>query len=162
MIRAQKFCLTGPSPHRLSEVPVERSEDNDASRLEASHDGYVRGFGLVHSRALSLGNDGKELRGQDKLVPAGRRKGKADLPYAIRFHLDPDVEAVPTADGMGALLRSPSAPPWQFRCRGAMLTIEDSLTIDRHGRAVPSLQLVVVGETSALGTTVTWQMRRSS
>lgn len=146
----------------VGDVVVSRTEDNDSTRLTASHDGYARAFRLVHERSLILGNDGKELRGQDKLTPAGRRKGKADLPYAIRFHLDPDVEAVPTADGMGALLRSPSAPPWQFRCRGAMLTIEDSLAIDRHGRALPSLQLVVVGETSALGTTVTWQLRRSS
>jgi uncharacterized heparinase superfamily protein len=146
----------------VADVVVSRLEDNDCTRLTASHDGYSRAFRLIHERSLILGNDGKELRGQDKLVPAGRRKGKADMPYAIRFHLDPDVEAVPTADGMGALLRSPSAPPWQFRCRGAMLTIEDSLTIDRGGRALPSLQLVVVGETSGLGTTVTWQLRRSS
>ena len=146
----------------VGDVVVSRNEDNDSTRLTAAHDGYARAFRFTHERSLILGNDGKELRGQDKLVPVGRRKGKADLPYAIRFHLDPDVEAVPTADGMGALLRSPLAPPWQFRCRGAMLAIEDSLVIDRKGRALPSLQLVVVGETSALGTTVTWQLRRSS
>ena len=51
--------------------PIERSEDNDASRLEASHDGYVRAFGLVHKRSLMLGNDGKELRGADQLIAQG-------------------------------------------------------------------------------------------
>ena len=146
----------------VEDVRADRSEDNDNSRLVAAHDGYVRGHGLVHERSLILGNDGKEVRGQDKLVPKGRKKIRADVPYAIRFHLAPGVEAVPTADGMGALIRSPAAPPWNFRCRGAMLGIEESLTIDGSGRAVPTIQLVIVGETSALGTSVAWQFRRSS
>lgn len=146
----------------VTDVVVDRSEDNDSSRLTASHDGYLKGFGLLHERALFLGNDGKELSGQDKLVPKGRKRIKADAPYAIRFHLAPGIEAVKTADGMGAFLRSEGAPPWQFRCRGAMLTIEESLSIDHGGRAIPTAQLVIVGETSALGTTVNWQFRRSS
>src|SRR5690349_15129186 len=46
-----------------------------ATRLEASHDGYVPRFGLTHRRILILRDDGTELRGEDLLVPAGR-KGK--------------------------------------------------------------------------------------
>ena len=111
---------------------------------------------------MILGNDGKEVRGQDKLTPRGRKKIKADVPYAIRFHLAPGVEATPTADGMGAIVRSPGAPPWNFRCRGAMLGIEESLTIDMSGAPVTTQQLVVVGEVSALGGTIAWQFRRSS
>jgi uncharacterized heparinase superfamily protein len=82
--------------------------------------------------------------------------------YGIRFHLAPSVEATVTADGMGALLRSAGAPPWNFRCRGAMLQVEESLFIDGQGRAVPTLQLVVVGEVSAIGGEIAWQFRRSS
>jgi uncharacterized heparinase superfamily protein len=146
----------------VADVAIERSEDNDCSRLEASHDGYVKGFGLVHQRRLSLGNDGKEVRGEDRLTPRGRRKIKEAAAYAIRFHLAPGVEATITADGMGALLRSAGAPPWNFRCRGAMLQVEESLFIDGRGRPVPTLQLVVVGELSAMGGEIAWQFRRSS
>jgi len=60
------------------------------------------------------------------------------------------------------LIRSRGAPPWNFRCRGAMLSIEESLAIDGSGTPVPTIQLVIVGETSALGTSVAWQLRRSS
>ena len=146
----------------VSDVITDRSEDNDSSRLDASHDGYVRSFGLIHQRRLSLGNDGKELRGEDRLIAKGRRKIREAAPYAIRFHLAPGVEATVTADGMGAILRSPAAPPWNFRCRGAMLQVEESLTIDGRGRPVPSLQLVVVGEVSAVGGDIGWQLRRAS
>ena len=146
----------------VNDVVINRAEDNDSSRLDASHDGYVRGFGLLHERSMILGNDGKEVRGQDKLTPKGRKKIKADVPYAIRFHLAPGVEATPTADGMGAILRTTGSPPWNFRCRGAMLGIEESLYVDHRGVPLPTQQLVVVGEVSTLGGTIAWQFRRSS
>jgi uncharacterized heparinase superfamily protein len=146
----------------VTDVVVDRSEDNDCSRIEASHDGYAKGFGLLHQRRLSLGNDGKEVRGEDRLVARGRRKIREAAPFAIRFHLAPGVEATATADGMGAILRSSGAPPWNFRCRGAMLQIEESLAIDGKGQMVPTLQLVVVGEISAVGGEIAWQFRRSS
>jgi len=146
----------------VEDVSIERSEDNDASRLTASHDGYVRAFGLLHKRSLMLGNDGKELRGADQLVAQGRKKIKEAASYAVRFHLAPGVEATATADGMGAILRSKGAPPWNFRCRGGMLTIEESLWIDGRGQPVPTMQLVIIGEVSSLGGEIGWLFRRTS
>jgi len=146
----------------VEDVAIDRHEDNDSSRLEASHDGYARAFGLVHKRSVMLGNDGKELRGADHLQPKGRRKIRESAPYAARFHLAPGVEATITADGMGAILRSKGAPPWNFRCRGGNLVLEESLWIDGRGQAQPTIQLVIVGEVSALGGEIGWQFRRAS
>ncbi len=146
----------------VEDVAIDRREDNDASRLEASHDGYVRAFGLVHKRSLMLGNDGKELRGADQLIPKGRKKIRESVPYAARFHLAPGVEATLTADGMGAILRSKGAPPWNFRCRGGNLATEESLWIDGRGEPRRTNQLVIVGEVSALGGDIGWTLRRTS
>jgi uncharacterized heparinase superfamily protein len=146
----------------VSDVAVDWSDDNDSSRLEASHDGYVRGFGMIHKRSMMLGNDGKELRGADQLVPRGRRKIRTAVPYAVRFHLAPGIEATRTADGMGAILRAPGSPPWNFRCRGGSLTVEESLTVDGRGQPRPTTQLAILGEMSGLGGEVGWQFRRSS
>ncbi len=147
----------------VGDVAIERFEDNDSSRVQASHDGYVRGFGLVHQRTLVLGNDGKEVRGNDQLLPKGRKRIREAAPFAIRFHLAPGIEATSTADGMGAILRpGGGAPPWNFRCRGAMLSIEESLHVSGTGEVRPTLQLTVVGEVSALGGATAWQFRRSS
>jgi uncharacterized heparinase superfamily protein len=146
----------------VEDVSIDRSEENDASRLEAAHDGYVRPFGMIHKRSLMLGNDGKELRGADQLTPRGRKKIRDSAPYAVRFHLALGVEATVTADGMGAILRSRAAPPWNFRCRGGNLTLEESLWIDGRGRPHRTIQLVVVGEVSSLGGDIGWQFRRTS
>jgi uncharacterized heparinase superfamily protein len=146
----------------VEDVAIDRSEDNDASRIEASHDGYGRAFGMVHKRSLMLGNDGKELRGADQLIAKGRKKIRDSAAYAVRFHLAPAIEVTTTADGMGAILRSRGLPPWNFRCRGGSLNVEESLWIDGRGRAHRTTQLVIVGEVSALGGEIGWQFRRTS
>jgi uncharacterized heparinase superfamily protein len=146
----------------VTDVIIDRSEGNDSSRLEASHDGYLRSFGLLHRRVLVLGNDGKELRGTDELVAKARRRARDGTPFAIRFHLAHGIEPTITADGMGAILRSPGAPPWNFRSRGAAIGVEESLMVDGRGIPHRTMQLVINGEAAASGAEVHWQFRRSS
>jgi uncharacterized heparinase superfamily protein len=117
---------------------------------------------MIHKRSLMLGNDGKELRGADQLISKGRKKIRESAPYAVRFHLAPAVEATITADGMGAILRSKGAPPWNFRCRGGNLALEESLWVDGRGEPRRTNQLVIVGEVSALGGEIGWTFRRAS
>jgi uncharacterized heparinase superfamily protein len=145
----------------VGEVELARDDTAGVGRVEASHDGYVRRFGLVHERRLNLSGDGRMLGGEDRLIQAGRRRRSEMVPFAIRFHLAPGVEVTSTADGQGALLRVKSAV-WQFRCRGGQLAAEDSLWIDGEARPHGSLQLVVTGESPAEGMTISWELKRAS
>lgn len=146
----------------VAEVDLNRQESETSSRIEASHDGYVRRFGLLHRRQLVLTSDGRELRGEDLLLPAGRKRGRAAVPFAVRFHLGPGVDVSPTADGQAALLRLPGGALWQFRCRGGALGIEESLWVDADGRPQPTHQLVIAGEAPAGGANVGWALKRAS
>lgn len=145
----------------VAEVELNRQETDASSRIEASHDGYVRRFGLIHRRAISLAADGKDVRGEDMLLPADRRRKKGTTPFAIRFHLAPGTEIAPTADGQGAFLSLPSGAVWQFRSRGGALAVEDSVWIDAAGKPVPTEQLVVTAESPPGGTNVTWVFHRA-
>ena len=145
----------------VAQVELARDETAGICRVEASHDGYVRRFGLVHERRLLLSPDGRQLSGEDRLVAAGRRRSAA-APFAARFHLAPAVEVTATADGQGALLRIRGASVWQFRCRGGRLSIEDSLWIDGQARPHATQQLVVAGDTPPDGITVSWELKRAS
>jgi uncharacterized heparinase superfamily protein len=146
----------------VAQVELARDDTAGVAQVEASHDGYVRRFGFIHQRTLTLAADGRELRGQDVLLQEGRSKRKAGepLPFAVRFHLAPNVEAATTADGQGALLRIRGSTVWQFRARGGQLAIEDSIWIDGEARPHASLQLVVSGDTPPDGHTVAWIFRR--
>ena len=146
----------------VGEVELARQESDVASRIEASHDGYVRRFGLLHRRQLVLTADGRELRGEDALLPKGRaRRTERLIPFALRFHLGPGVEAAGTADGQAAILRTPSGAIWQFRTRADALTIEESIWTDPAGRLVPTQQIVVTGTAPAGGASLSWALRRA-
>ncbi len=145
----------------VGEVELSRHESEQSSRIEASHDGYVRRFGFLHRRQVALASDGRDIRGEDMLLPADRRRKKGTTPFAIRFHLAPQIETSPTADGLAAILRTPSGALWQFRCRGGAFAIEDSVWIDGQGKPVPSEQLVVTGESPPGGTNVSWVFHRA-
>lgn len=144
----------------VGEVELDRQERDGSSRLDVGHDGYVRRFGLAHRRQLVLSGDGRELRGEDVLLPAGRRR-RVGVAFALRFHLAPGVEVSPTADGMGALLRIAGGALWQFRCKGGALATEDSLWIDAGGRPRGTTQLVVTGDAPAGGASIAWLLRRA-
>jgi uncharacterized heparinase superfamily protein len=145
----------------VGEVELSRQESDVASRIEASHDGYVRRWGFVHRRQLMLTGDGRELRGEDALLPQGRKRRSGNTPFSLRFHLGAGVQASPTADGLAAIMRLPGGALWQFRCRGGALTIEDSLWIDGEGYPIATQQLVVSGEAAAGGANISWAMKRA-
>ena len=145
----------------VSEVALSRQESEDTSRIDASHDGYVRRWGFIHRRQLALSGDGRVLRGEDSLVPEGRRRRLDPIAFAIRFHLGRGVRVSPTADGLAALLRMPGGGLWQFRCEGGALSVDDSLWIDPDGRPVATQQLVVTGSAEAGGAMVGWVLKRA-
>jgi uncharacterized heparinase superfamily protein len=145
----------------VGSVEVDREELEGGSKIDASHDGYARRFGLIHKRTLALSASGRELRGEDALLPGPKRRRTASTPFAIRFHLAPGVEITPTADGQAALLRIEHGPLWQFRCRGGRLSIEESLWVDADGRPHATQQFVIEGETPPGGTSVAWLLKRA-
>ncbi len=146
----------------VEEVVASRQESEEGIWVEASHDGYVRRHALVHTRKLYLSADGGDLRCEDELAPPGGKPSRkaADARFDVRFHLATDVEASPTADGSGALLKLGSGNLWQFRARGGALKLEDSLVIADDGRPTPTQQLVVSGETTRDGASVNWSLKR--
>src|SRR5690606_39927528 len=110
-----------------TEVELDRRETPQGSGLEMSNDGYARRHGLIHRRLLILSPNGRELRGEDMLLPAPRTRRKGEKSFALRFHLGPNISASLTADGLGALLRIAAGPLWQFRTSEGSLAVEESL-----------------------------------
>jgi uncharacterized heparinase superfamily protein len=148
----------------VGEVEVDRRTltlegGGTATRIEASHDGYVARFGLVHRRILIVRDDGSELRGEDLLLPAGRKGKRGKVPYALRFHLGPSVEVAP-AHERGATLALPDGGYWQFVVGQGALEIDESLWIDGEGRPHPVHQLVLQGLASRGGGSFSWLLKK--
>ncbi len=151
-------------------VTCARAEAEGATWLDMSHDGYVRGFRLMHRRRLWLAAGGDELRGEDMLVPPDQedlrprpaepeedargplwpwRRGRPRS-FAVRFHLHPGVKASLVQEGRAVLLRLPSGAGWRFRAEGANVAVEESIYVGT-GEIKRASQIVVSGGVTATG-----------
>lgn len=145
----------------VNEVELFRRDVENATRLEASHDGYVKRFGLAHKRLLLLRSDGLELRGEDMLIPEGRkrRRKKKDVEYALRFHLGPDIESDLISEGKGVLLRLKDGNLWQFRSTSGTIALEDSVWVDGMGIPHGVMQMVITDKVSSGGGATGWLLK---
>ena len=164
------IMINGKIGSGVSEVDLDRrtlvgEKRGGATRLEASHNGYVGRFGLTHRRILILRDDGTELRGEDLLVPAKGKARNGKVGFAIRFHLGSGIDAGLSEDGQGAGLALPDGSYWQFRVgggegAGAQVTLEESIWADGQGRPQPIQQLVVQGLVSRGGGSFAWLLKK--
>lgn len=137
-------------------VEVERSDGDGATLIRATHDGYRRNFGIVCERTVELAADGTQLAGRDRFRPVRRH---ADVPYAIRFHLHPDVRTGRSDSGLGVLLMLPNRETWAFQAENGEIAIEESIYLPDADGPRRSEQIVILGTVAALPE-VGWTLRR--
>lgn len=161
--------INGKLGSGVSEVEVDRralsadgagSGQGSATRIEASHNGYVARYGLSHRRILIMRDDGSELRGEDLLVPTGRRGKRGMIGVALRFHLGPHVELAQGRDGLGVTLALPDGSLWQFRSGRDPVVLEESLWADGMGRPSATRQLVIPAKIPRSGETFSWLLKK--
>lgn len=165
-VNSTAVLINGAIGSGVSEVDVSRrtlegERNGGATRLEASHNGYAQRYGLIHRRILILRDDGTELRGEDLLVPTGRKGKRGKVGFAVRFHLGPQIEARLSEDGQGAGLALPDGSLWQFRSGGGEVAIEESIWADGQGHPVAVQQLVLQGLVSRGGGTFAWLLKKT-
>lgn len=184
------LCLDGFSSARLGEVPrgsqteplvsapkdvpFEMSELSDGIRFEGGHDGYVASHGLTHVRILEMSFDGRGLAGEDmllalqdphkvlfdKVLDATKLKG---VPYAVRFHLHPEVDATVDLGGAAISMALKSGEIWVFRHdSGARLSLEPSVFLEK-GRLKPraTKQIVLSGTAMEYATRIRWSLAKA-
>lgn len=148
----------------VSEVEVDRKmlagDGAGATRIEASHNGYVARYGLTHRRILILRDDGSEMRGEDLLVPTGRRGKRGTIGVALRFHLGPHIELAQGRDGLGVTLALPDGSLWQFRSGRDPVTLEESIWADGMGRPLATRQLVISAKIPRSGESFSWLLKK--
>lgn len=142
---------------RPATVTCRRDEAEGHTWLDMSHDGWQARHGVVHHRKLYLDKAGDDLRGEERL-----EGGLGGLPFALRFHLHPEVRAILAQGQDAAILRLPKGDGWRLRARGGEVTLEPSVYLGRAGEIRKSLQVVVSGTTRTGETLVQWALQRES
>lgn len=156
------------------EVQSEISSLNDGLRLATAHDGYRRTNRLTHVRTIDLTSDGRAIAGEDLLTtleekddPLFDRALDAQklqgIPWSVRFHLHPEVEAVIDLGGAAVSLTQKSGEIWVFRHDGvAEMKLEPSVYLE-NGRLRPraTQQVVLTGRAMSYSTRIRWSLSKA-
>ena len=147
---------------------------DDGRRAELSHDGFRVTHGLTHARTLEMTTDGRGLAGEDLLTtldPTDKQRFDRALdatqmlgiPFAIRFHLHPDVDATVDLGGAAVSMALKSGEIWVLRHDGhAELRLEPSVYLET-GRLKPraARQVVLSGTAMAYATRIRWSLAKA-
>lgn len=156
------------------EVGFERAEVEGGTRLVVGHDGYVSTHGLTHVRTLHVGFDGRAIRGEDVLLARSETdKRRFDMmfdksrlkgiPFSIRFHLHPHVDATLDMNGTAVSMVLKSSEIWVFRFEGPVsLDLESSVYLEKS-RLSPraTKQVVLSGHAVEYATRVSWSLAKT-
>lgn len=155
--RIGDLIFTGPKS-----VPVKRSDTPEGTIIDASHDGYLARFGVVHQRRLVLDKAGTCLQGEDRFltdVPGGPQVQQTDRGrFAIRFHLHPSIRAA-SLDARRALLILPNSEGWVFSGFDSPIVVEESVYLADSKGPMRSTQIVFDGRWAIIPS-VSWELRR--
>jgi uncharacterized heparinase superfamily protein len=154
-VSSARFVDSGPIKRMLQGMPlvggpqkisVTREEQDGATIVRASHDGYADNFGVLHERTVLLTAGGERLDGEDVFSPS-----KDDLvpvdhdQFALRFHLHPSIKVNRLSDSHGAMLILPNKEVWTFNAYDDHLELEESVYLAGSDGPRRTTQIVVRG-----------------
>ena len=145
-------------------ITRDHQQTDDAVWLEVEHDGWMGLYGLLHQRRIYLDQQHDELRAEERLHPPQGREApdRIAAPYALRFQLEPGVQASLARDRRSILLRGPSGKGWWFRSDGPDVAIEPAVHIE-NGLTRRALQIVVRGSARTdAETRIRWKLSPAS
>lgn len=162
----------------LTEVPedvrMRQTNEPGGVGLIAGHDGYVRTHGLTHVRTIELSSNGRSLAGDDTIATIGEADSEAfdramdreklqGIPYHIRFHLHPDVDATLDLNGAAVSMALRSGEIWIFRHDGVATLSLDASVYLQQGRLHPraTKQIVLSGRSRENATRVRWTLAKA-
>ncbi len=103
---------------------LENTNDFNEIRIQAGHDAYLKNFGCLHSRTISIDKISNKIIGQDKLT---RKNLNSIIKYDIRFHLCPGLTAVQTIGRSALLIQINKNKALLFSSNEKNLKIEKSI-----------------------------------
>lgn len=120
--------------------------------IQMGHNGWLSQYGAIYQRILCLSNDGKDLRGEERI------EADKTLNFTIRFHLhssfNVEEDIIQSKDGQLSkiivlMTGGDNRQVWWFRSKGAEACIEESVYFG-DGSYMPTKQIVLTFHSSVL------------
>ena len=125
-------------------------------KIDASHDGYLKQYGIIHEREVEFYPEQIKFVGHDKMVS---KNGIKNLKFEIRFHLEPNIKIMKTQDNKSIFIDL-DGEGWKFNSANNNINIDDGLYFGKKDSFVDNQNIVISGMTKDENHTIKWEITK--
>ena len=145
---------------KLKIINKKYTENNDYYSVAATHNGYEKKFGYIHSRYIRILKKEDKIFGKDELKRT-KNYGKS-LFYFIRFHIYPNTKIVKTKAGNSILISLSNGEGWFLQTTANNLKIEKNIFLGNKNKIINNESVSISGNINSELISVEWQIERVS
>ena len=124
--------------------------------ISAEHDGYLKRYGIIHSRKIECLLDQNKFVGLDKII---RKKNGKELNFEIRFHLDPQARVMKTHDKKTIFIEC-NNEAWKFKSAEHNISYETGLFFGKKNNFLENQNILVSGIVKNETQEMKWEIER--
>ena len=125
-------------------------------KINASHDGYLKQYGIVHEREIEFYPEQIKFIGRDKIIFKNAIK---NLKFEIRFHLEPNIKIMKTQDNKSILIDL-DGEGWKFNSDNNNMNIDNGLYFGIKNSFIDNQNIVISGMTNDENQTIKWEITK--
>tara|TARA_Y100001970_G_scaffold236124_1_gene295582 strand:+ start:930 stop:2585 length:1656 start_codon:yes stop_codon:yes gene_type:complete len=146
--------------HKHKIIKKDYTEDKNYYSILASHNGYEKKFGYIHTRKITISKKEDAIYGYDELKKI--KKNSNILNYFIRFHTYPDTKIVKTMAGNSVLISLPNGDGWSLLSETNNFNIEKNIFLGNKNKIVNNQSISISGNIAEEITSIKWTIKRIS
>ena len=125
-------------------------------KVNASHDGYSKQYGITHERELEFYPEQMKFIGHDKLIS---KKSIKNLKFEIRFHLEPNIKIMKTQDNKSILIDL-DGEGWKFNSDNNNINVDNGLYFGKKNSFFDNQNIIISGTTDKEVKTIKWEITK--
>ena len=135
-------------------------EEKDFYSITASHNGYEKKFGYIHTRSIKILKKEDKIFGHDELKKT--KNYSNPLIYFIRFHIYPNIKIVKTKAGNSILISLSNGEGWLLQNQTNSFQIEKDIFFGNKNKIINNESVVISGNINKEVISIKWLIERVS
>ena len=123
-------------------------------KVNASHDGYLKKYGIIHEREIEFYPEQKKFVGHDQIIS---KNDIINLKFDIRFHLEPNIKVMKTQDNKSILIDL-NGDAWKFSSNNNIMNIDSGLYFGKKNLFFDNQNIFISGMTNEKNQTIRWEI----
>ena len=143
---------------KLKVIKKNYTENKDFYSISASHNGYEKKFGYIHTRSIEISKKEDKIFGEDELKKT--KNNLNPLVYFIRFHIYPGTKVVKTKAGNSILISLSNREGWLLHSETNNFEIEKNIFLGNKNKIIRNESISISGNLFEKLISIKWTIER--